>query len=201
MPDMRSARARFFARDGKGFGFGAPAAGCSTDFHDPWRMVVGDGWWWWWWWGGGHRPKLIMPACNMHGPQSYRPELHSCAALSLRAGQSMHAEYIAPNGAALDARRARLHLRLGSSRPPSTQPPIDIHAALTRKRTRHGIATPTLARIRAALRSATHRPPWRNTRGRKRHAALQMGEKRKQQIKPAGGRAGRRRRQWGPRGR
>ena len=61
MPDMRNARARFFARDGKGFGFGAPAAGFSTDFHDPWRMVVGDG-------EGAHRVSSIMPVCNMQGP-------------------------------------------------------------------------------------------------------------------------------------
>ena len=64
--------------------------------------------------------------------------------------------------------------------------PIEIHAALTRKRTRHGIATPTLARLCAALRGATHRRPRKETRGHKRHAARQMGEKRKQLIKPAG---------------
>ena len=51
----------FFTRDGKGFGFGAPAAGFSTDFHDPWRMVVGDG-------EGAHRVSSIMPVCNMQGP-------------------------------------------------------------------------------------------------------------------------------------
>ena len=31
------------------------------DFHDPWRMVVGDG-------EGAHRVGSIMPVCNMQGP-------------------------------------------------------------------------------------------------------------------------------------
>ena len=178
VPDMRSARARFFARDGKGFGFSAPAAGCTTDFHDPWRMVVGD--------GRAHRLKSIMPACNMHGPQPCRPELHRCT-LSISPPMVPRLTPVELDSI-FDLDRAGHR-------------PIEIHAALTRKRTRHGIATPTLARLRAALRSATHRRPRRETRGRKRHAILQMGEKRKQQIKPAGGRAGRRRRRWGPRGR
>ena len=121
-----------------------------------------------------------MPVRNKHGPQFCRPELHTRAAPTLANRYTLSislpmAPHLTP---------AELDYIFELDR--AGHRPIEIHAALARKRTRRGIATPTLARIRAALRSATHRRPRRETRGRKRHAVLQMGEKRKQQIKPAG---------------
>ena len=103
----------FFARDGKGFGFGAPAAGCSRDFHDPWRVVA--------WYGGSPSSQVNHASAQQAWPTVLSARApYSC---SPDPCESIHAEYIAPHGAALDTRRARLHLRVGSSRPPPHRDP------------------------------------------------------------------------------
>ena len=65
--------------------------------------------------------------------------------------------------------------------------PAEIHASLVSKRARRGIAAPTLARFRAALRGTTYKRSRKETRGRKqklsRHAVLKMNQTRKQLIK------------------
>ena len=69
--------------------------------------------------------------------------------------------------------------------------PVDIHTALTRRRNRVGVATPTLKRFRDALRGSTYRRSRKETRGRKkkltRSAILKMNNMRKRLIKKAAG--------------
>ena len=69
--------------------------------------------------------------------------------------------------------------------------PVEIHASLVSKRARRGIAAPTLARFRAALRGTTYKRSRKETRGRKqklsRHAVLKMNQTRKQLVQKAQG--------------
>ena len=64
---------------------------------------------------------------------------------------------------------------------------VAIHKALTRKRGRCGLATPTLHRFRKVLRGVTYRRSRKETRGRKRKltrkAVLQMNKVRRRLIK------------------
>lgn len=66
---------------------------------------------------------------------------------------------------------------------------VDIHNALSHKRARRGMASPTLHRFRKALRGLTYRRSRKETRGRKlkftRRAVLKMNSKRKSLIKKA----------------
>ena len=75
--------------------------------------------------------------------------------------------------------------RLGSQ----GKPPAEVHAALSRKRSRQGLQAPTLKRIRGALRGTTYRRSRKETRGRKRKltrkAVLKMNTTRKRLIKKA----------------
>ena len=67
--------------------------------------------------------------------------------------------------------------------------PAEVHAALSRKRSRQGLQAPTLKRLRGALRGATYRRSRKETRGRKRKltrkAVLKMNATRKRLIKKA----------------
>ena len=69
--------------------------------------------------------------------------------------------------------------------------PIELHKALTRRRARQGLATPTLPRFRLALRGLSYRRARKETRGRKmkvsRSAVLKMNLVRKRLIKKAQG--------------
>ena len=67
--------------------------------------------------------------------------------------------------------------------------PAEVHAALSRKRSRQGVQAPTLKRLRGALRGTTYRRSRQETRGRKkkltRKAVLKMNTIRKRLIKKA----------------
>ena len=69
--------------------------------------------------------------------------------------------------------------------------PVELHKALTRRRARQGLATPTLPRFRLALRGVSYKRSRKETRGRKanisRSSVLKLNSVRKKLIKKAQG--------------
>ena len=68
---------------------------------------------------------------------------------------------------------------------------IQLHRALSRRRARQGVTTPTLPRFRLALRGVSYKRSHKETRGRKakisRSSVLKMNTVRKRLIKKAQG--------------
>ena len=100
-----------------------------------------------------------MPVRNKHGPQFCRPELHT------RAAPTLANRYTLSISLPMAPRLTPAELDYIFELDRAGHRPIEIHAALARKRTRRGIATPTLARLRASLRGATYKRARKETRG------------------------------------